>query len=138
MGADVRMFPNLVAAFLSFLCLFIAAKLGWRVAFALVDVGNLSTVLLPAGWIDTAFVAAAGSMLFLVIGLIIQLWQHHRKFDDRWPMVLAFPTAWALFLPEALVGGSSLVFWLLVEGTAVALVFCIHWRVLSAVREAMD
>lgn len=136
-GADVPMVPNLVATFVSFLCVFAAPTIGWRVVFALVYVGNVSPFLLPTGWIETAFVAAGGSLLFLVIGLIVQLWQHHRPFGNRWPVVLAFPLAWALFLPEALVRGGSVLFWIIV-GTAVALAFSVHWLVLLAAREAMD
>ena len=136
-GADVSMGPNLVATFVSFLCLIVAPTIGWRVVFALVYVGNVAPFLIPTGWIETATVAAGGSLLFLVIGLIVQVWQHHRPFANRWPIVLAFPTAWALFLPEALVGGGSMLFWIIV-GTAVALVFSVHWLVLLAAREAMD
>src|SRR5262245_13981123 len=69
-GADIPMVPNLVATFVSFLCLIVAPTIGWRVVFALVYVGNVSTFLLPTGWIETAFVAIGCSLLFLVIGLI--------------------------------------------------------------------
>jgi hypothetical protein len=137
MGADVSMAPNLVATFVSFLCLIVAPTIGWRIFFALVNVGNVAPFLIPSGWIETATVAAGGSLLFLVIGLIVQVWQYHRPFADRWPIALAFPTAWALFLPEALAGSGSVLFWIIV-GAAVALVFSVHWLVLLAAQEAMD
>jgi hypothetical protein len=137
MGAFVPIGPNLIATFVSFLCLFAAPTIGWRVVFALVYVGELSTFLLPAGWIETAFVAIGGSLLFLVIGLILQLWQYHRPFADRWPVLLAFPTAWVLFLPEALITGGSVLFWMIVS-SAVALVFSAHWLTFLGAREAVD
>jgi hypothetical protein len=136
-GADVPVAPNVVATFVSFLFVFVAPTIGWRVVFALIDVGELSTFLLPTGWIETAIVAVGGSLLFLVLGLILQLWQHYRPFADRWPIALAFPVAWALFLPEALVGGGSVLFWILV-GTGVALAFSAHWLTFLGARETMD
>jgi hypothetical protein len=52
-------------------------------------------------------------------------------------MILSFPVVWALVLPEALVRGGSLGFWMSVS-TAIAIAFCIHWQALLIAREMVD
>ena len=50
----------------------------------------------------TLVVALGAALLFLVIGMVLQFWQHHKPFASWWPVVLAFPVTWGLLLPEVL------------------------------------
>ena len=78
-----------------------------------------------------------GSLLFLVIGTVLQAWQHHRPFPSRWPVILAFPIACVLLLPEC-PAARGLVFSGAVVGTVIALAFIVHWVAVRLLREAMD
>ena len=60
----------------------------------------------------TMLVAFGTAMLFLVIGMILQFWQHHKPFASWWPVALAFPVVWGLLLPELLVRGGSVRYWI--------------------------
>src|SRR5262249_34391304 len=106
--------PNLIATLVSLVLLLVAPLVYWEVVFVWVDaadVGQVGPIFLPAGLVDTVKLALAGSVLFLVLGVILQLGQLHRPFANGWPVVLAFPVAWILLLPEALLRGGSLLFW---------------------------
>jgi hypothetical protein len=82
-------------------------------------------------------VALGSALLFLVIGMIFQFWQHHKPFASWWPVALACPLTWGLLLPEALIRGGSLQFWMLL-GVVIALAFTVHWLAFWIAREAME
>ncbi len=133
--------PNLLATVASFGVMVVIPWVGLWVIDWIMDRYDV------LDWLDPAFlafiqgisvlVAFEAAMLFLVIGLILQFWQHHKPFPSRWPYALAFPVAWGLLLPEALVRGDS-VRHLLSMGATIALAFCVHWLLLITAREAME
>ena len=94
--------PNLVATLASFGLLVIAPLVFGPFVLALTDDGvdHVSALLLLFVPLSAVVLAVVGSLLFLMIGLILQLWQRHQHFASGWPVVLAFPIAWALLLPE--------------------------------------
>jgi hypothetical protein len=128
---------NVIATIISFVVLMIAPTLCLQLLFDLIDAQEIGPVLMPATLIEALLVAMGGSLLFLIIAVVLQLWQRHKRFASWWPMALAFPTAWALILPEPLVRGGSVRFWI-IAATLLATAFCLHWLALLAAREAMD
>ena len=69
--------------------------------------------------------------------MILQFWQHHRPFPTWWPVALAFPVSWALLMPDAIIRGDSLHYWLF-AGAATATAFSVQWLALVIAREAME
>jgi hypothetical protein len=131
---------NFMAAIVSFFCLVIGPWACVETLASLIDLGEVGDWMiqvLPTGLNETFRVAAGGSLLFLVVGWILQVWQHHRPFATGWPIVLAFPVTWALLLPETLVRGGPVLAWILMGG-GIAVAFSIHWLALVTVREVMD
>jgi hypothetical protein len=133
--------PNLLSAVVGFVCLMAAP---WVCQHIVEDVweeaiGNdpIAALFIMPSLEEALVIAAAGSLLFLVIGAVLQVWQDHRPFSSRWPVVLAFPIAWGLFVPEALLRGGSFLSGALI-GTAIAVAFSIQWASLVWLREAMD
>jgi hypothetical protein len=131
--------PNLIATAVSFFFLLIAPTVVSYVLYELLDPGEgqVGPFLLPMTLIEGVVVAFGGAVLLLVIGLILQFWQHLRPFSSWWPIILVLPIVWALVLPEVLVRGGSLLSWL-IFGTALAGAFAVHWVALVAAREAID
>jgi hypothetical protein len=141
-GKAVWILPNAVAAMVSFLFLMIAQPTASVVLGAFVDVVQLtndfsSLIFVPVSLLETIFYSVAAALLFMVIGVTLQIWEYHRPFDSRWPVALAFPVAWALLLPEVLVRGGSLLWWILV-GIGIGLAFSVHWIAVLVAREAID
>jgi hypothetical protein len=138
-GERISFGPNLVATLASFGFLLIAPLVSCPILYVLLDDGDGQVPpFLPLMVMAAALVlAVGGSLLFLVIGLILQLWQRHRPFANWWPVVLAIPIAWAFLLPETLTRGGSVRFWLIL-GTAIAMAFWVHWLALVRARAAMD
>jgi hypothetical protein len=136
-GDGVSIGPNLIATLVSFVFLMIAPMVFWEIIFTLVDSDAVDPRVIPNGLVETAGFAIGGSLLFLVIGVILQLWQDYQKIGSRWPVVLAFPVTAILLLPEAWARGDSVAFWIMV-GVAVALAFSFHWLALVLASEALD
>jgi hypothetical protein len=131
--------PNLIAMLASFVFLLIAPLVSFPILYGLLGNGyHQVPPFLPLMVLAAAVVVAVGgSLLFLVVGLILQLWQRHQPFANWWPVVLAIPTAWALLLPQTLARGGSVRFWLIL-GTGIAVAFSVHWLALVGAREAID
>jgi hypothetical protein len=140
-GTAVRIGPNLLAAIVSFLFVLIGSQICLlliNVIFGTdVPVDEIGLLYSMSNLLMAIAVAFAGSLLFLLLGLTVQLWESHRPFAPWWPVVVAFPAAWAIFLPEQLVRGGSAMYWMIVS-TAIALAFAVHWLALVAAREAME
>jgi hypothetical protein len=98
---------------------------------------RVAGLFILANFEETLVIAVVGALLFLVIGAILQVWQYHRPFPSRWPVFLAFPIAWGLLVPEALLRGGSLLSGAVV-GSAIALAFATQWASLVYLREALD
>jgi hypothetical protein len=133
--------PNLLATLGSFIALLAAPWIClhtleglWEDAIGEDPVATLFVLANPA---ETLFIAAAGGVFFLVIGVILQVWWHHWPFPSRRAIVLAFVIAGCLIVPESLLRGGSLVSGLVVA-SAVALAFTVHWEILTRLSEAMD
>ena len=137
----VPIVPNVFATFASFIALLAAPWIGQQILMGLWEdaIGEdpVATLFVLANLEETFIIAAVGAAFFLVVGVILQAWWHHRPFSLRWPIVLAFPIAVGLIVPESLLRGGSLISGAVV-GLAVALVFAVHWRVLVHLNEAMD
>jgi len=133
--------PNLIATFVSFGSMMIVPWLALRVIDSLISHAVIDDVdpglLVVFAMSGTLVFALGAALLFLVIGMILQFGQHHKPFASWWPFVLALPVTWALLLPEVLVHGDSVRYWMLV-GVAIALAFCVHWLALVITREAME
>ncbi len=137
-GDVIPIAPNLIATIVSFGFM---AVVPWVVPWvmdrivgedtALDDVGPGFLMIVTA---VTMLVAFGFAILFLVIGMIIQFWQHHKPFPSWWPVALAFPVAWGLILPEKLIRGGPASYWLML-GAAIAVAFSVHWLVLGDVRD---
>jgi hypothetical protein len=86
----------------------------------------------------TTFVAAGfGALFFLVIGIILQAWQYRRPFPSGRPILLAFPIAWGLIVPEVLLRGGSLLPSIVVT-SAIAVAFGIHWTVVVVLSDTLS
>jgi hypothetical protein len=133
--------PNLFATFASFVALLAAPWISQQILLGLWDdaIGEdpVATLFVLANLEESFLIAAAGAAFFLVVGVILQAWWHQRPYSVRWPVVLAFPIALGLIVPESLMRGGSLISGVVV-GLAVALVFVVHWRVLVHLSETMD
>lgn len=133
--------PNVLAALVGFVglmcapwvCLHILSSV-WEDA---IGEDQIASRFMWADFEETLVIAVVGTLVFLVIVAILQVWQYHRPFPSGWPIVLAFPIAWALLVPESLLRGGSLLSGAVV-GSAIALDFGIHWAALVYLREAMD
>jgi hypothetical protein len=132
---------NVFATFASFLVLLAAPWICLQILESLWDdaIGEdpVATLFVLANPEETLIIAAVGAAFFLVIGIILQAWWYHRPFSLQWPIILAFPIALGLIVPESLLRGGSLVTGTIV-GVAVALAFTVHWRVLMHLSEALD
>ena len=133
--------PNLIALIVGFTCLMAAPTVCLHTLESLWDYAivedPVGSFLVLASWDQFLVHSAAGALLFLVIGLILQAWQHRRPFASRWPAVLAFPIAWGLIAPETALRGGTLLSGAVVA-TTVALVFAVQWGSLVLLRETMD
>jgi hypothetical protein len=133
--------PNLLATIASFGFMVVVPWVGLWVTDWIMDRYDVFDELDPAylAFIQgiSLFVAFEAALLFLVIGMIFQFCLHHKPFPSWWPCAMAFPVAWGLLLPEALVRGDS-VRYLLMVGATIALAFCVHWLSLMTAREAME
>jgi hypothetical protein len=133
--------PNLIALIVGFTCLMAAPTVCLHALESLWDYAivedPVGSVLVLASWDQFLVHSVAGALLFLLIGLILQAWQHRRPFASRWPAVLAFPIAWGLIVPETVLRGGTLLSGAVVA-TAVALVFAVQWGSLVLLRETMD
>jgi hypothetical protein len=136
--------PNLIALIMGFTCLMAAPTVCLHTLEAVWDDAIVEIVQEPVGnylvlasWDQFLLYSAAGAILFLVIGLILQALQHRRPFASRWPTLLAFPIAWGLIVPETVLRGGTLLSGAIVA-TAVALAFAVQWGSLVILRETMD
>jgi hypothetical protein len=133
--------PNLIALTVGFACLTAAPTVCLHTLEVLWEdaIGDdqVASFFVMASWEQTLAFASAGAPLFLVIGLILQAWQHRRQFGSRWPALLAFPIAWGLIMPETVLRGGTLLSGAVVA-SAVALVFALQWGSLVLLRETMD
>jgi hypothetical protein len=128
---------NVIATFVSLVILVIVSWAGLEVLFLFVDVTEIGRLPIAATPVEAVLAAAGGALAFLIVGIILQLWQRHHQFASWWPMILAFPVCWVLLLPEPLVHGGSIRCWMIVA-TGLAATFCIHWLVVLAAWEALD
>jgi hypothetical protein len=140
-GDVIPLLPNLVATVSTFLFTMI---LPWACYWLISSVigeeglaGDLAAVFMTSSLLEEAGIALGIALILLVIGMVLQFWQHHRPFANAWPITAAFPVIWLLLLPEFLLRQSALLSWA-VFGTALPLVFCVHWMVLVWSREALD
>ena len=137
----VPIVPNLLATLAGFIALLAAPWICLQIHQAILedaivdDQGAGMFVMLDLG--ESVIIAAGGSVLFLVVGIILQVWQYHRPFSSGWPVVLAFPIALGLLLPEALLRGGRYLTGAIV-GAAIAVAFGLHWVSLVILREEMD
>jgi hypothetical protein len=140
-GDVIPVVPNLVATITSFLFMMVLPwACYWGTAFVIGEeglMGDLAAMFMTATLLEDAELALGIAFLFLVIGMILQFWQHQKPFADRWPVALAFPAFWVLILPEFLVRQSPVFVWILL-GTAIPLAFSVHWLAFVSVREAME
>ena len=140
-GDVLPIWPNLVATFVGFLCLLATPWICLRVLATVwadaIGEDRVAGLFILATFEETLVIAAVGALLFLVIGAILQGWQYQRPFSSRWPVYLALPIAWGVFVPEALMRGGSLLAGAVV-GSMLALSFGAQWATLVYVREAMD
>ncbi|MGP0062316.1 MAG: hypothetical protein ACLQGP_01775 [Isosphaeraceae bacterium] len=141
-SGDVLPFaPNLIATIVSFGFVLVVPWLVLLVSDWIHDRYDLLDDVDPEFFAFLAgidiLVALGVSLLFLVIGMILQFWQHQKPFASWWPFVLACPVVWGLLLPEAWVRGDSVKYWMLV-GVAIAVAFSMHWQALMVAREAME
>jgi hypothetical protein len=133
--------PNLFATMAGFLVLLVAPwiclnilEFMWEDALNEDQIANL---LILASFEDSIVIAVIGALLFLVIGIILQAWQHHRPFRSRWAIVLAFPIICILIVPEALMRGGTLLSGTVVA-SAIAVAFSLHWAIVVIMSEAMS
>jgi hypothetical protein len=133
--------PNLLATVAGFLALMAAPWICLQVHLLLLEdaIGEdrIASIFALASPEETCIIAGVGSLLFLVIGMIVQAWQYHRPFASRWPVLLAFPIALGLLMPEAMVRGGSMLSGAIV-GVVVAVAFGVQWVSLVVLREEMD
>jgi hypothetical protein len=137
----VPIVPNLFATFAGFLALMVAPWVCLHIHEMILEDAivedRFAGLFIEATLEQTAVIAVVGSFLFLVIGIILQAWQHHRPFPSAWPVVLAFPIAVGLLMPETLLrGGTALTG--VVVGVAIAAAFGVHWVALVLLREELD
>ncbi len=140
-GDVFPLLPNLTAAIVGFVSLMLAP---WVCLHILTGVwedaiwdDQIAGRFVVADLEETLIIAVGGAFLFFVIGAIVQVWQHHRPFPSRWPVFLAFPIAWVLLVPEALLRGGSLLSGAVV-GSAIAAAFGIQWATFVYLRDAME
>jgi hypothetical protein len=137
----VPIVPNLLATFAGFLALMIAPWICLQIHLAIledaIEDDRVAALFVLASLEETAVIAVLGSLLFLVVGIILQAWQYHRPFPSRWPALLAFPIAMGLLMPEALLRGGSAVSGAVI-GAALAVAFGVHWVSVVILREEMD
>ena len=93
--------------------------------------------VLPMALLEMVFTAFGIAILFLVIGIALQVWQYRRGFSSWRPLVLAFPIVGLLLVPEALARGGTVRGWA-VLGMAIALAFWVHWLAVLAASELTD
>ena len=124
-------FAFLMAA--PWICLEIQAKF-WEDT---IDEDPIANRFLATSVEESLVIAVVGSLLFLVIGVILQAWQSHRPFPSRWPLIFACPIAWVLLVPDALLRGGSVLSGVIV-GTVAALAFGVYWVTLVYLRETME
>lgn len=133
--------PNLLAALASFIALLCAPWVALNLLHAVrqqdVAMDRVASLFLLADLRDLLLNAAAGALAFLLIGVVLQVWQSHRPFPAWWPVLLAFAVAWGLLVPESLLQGGSVVSGAVVA-SALALAFAMHWVVLIVLCDAMD
>lgn len=133
--------PNLYATLASFIVLLV---LPWPCLYILLAVwaeviadDPVAGFLILANPLDSLVHAAVGAVLFLIIAAVLQTWNHHRPFPSRIPVLLAFPVAWGLIVPESLANGGSFLSGIIL-GSAIALAFGVHWGALRFLNEAID
>ena len=137
----VPILPNLIATAMGFLVLMATPWACLEIQeWALQDeiVSDKAAIWLAGmTWGDNAVLALIGALLFLAIGTILQAWEHHRPFQSRWPVWLAFPTVVGTIVAETLVRGGT-VFSGGILGLTVAVAFVIHWLIVIGLREELD
>jgi hypothetical protein len=140
-GDGFPLAPNFLSTIVGFVCLMAAPWVCLHIVEAAWEeaIGNdpIAALFIMPSLEEALVIAAVGTLLFLVIGAVLQVWQYHRPFPSRWPVFLAFPIAWGLFVPEALLRGGSLLTGALI-GSAIAVAFSFQWATLVWLREAMD
>jgi hypothetical protein len=140
-GDVIPVVPNLVATMSSFLFMLVLPwACYWVTGLVLGEeglAGDLAAMFMTATLVEDAEIALGTAFLFLVIGLILEFWQHQKPFGDWWPVAMAFPVFWVLLLPEVLVRQSSLFTWILL-GTTIPLAFSVHWLAFVTAREAVE
>jgi hypothetical protein len=133
--------PNLFATLASFVALLVAPRICLHILDGLwedaIGEDHVAMLFVLANLEETLVIAAVGALLFLVIGIVLQVWWHHRPFALRAPIWLAFPIAWGMIMPESLLRGGSLVSGALI-GSAVALVFAVHWEMLVFLSDSLE
>ena len=133
--------PNLLATFVGFLALmaapWICLHIHQMILEDAIEEDRFAGLFVEATLEQTAVIAVVGAFLFLVIGIILQAWQHHRPFPSAWPVVLAFPIAVGLLMPETLLRGGTALTGAVVGG-AIAVAFGVHWLALIFLREELD
>lgn len=140
-GDVVPIGPNLWATVATFAFLVAAPSICLRALEAIwedaIGEDGVASLFVLANPEEILINAAAGALLLLLIGAILQVWQHQRPFPARWPLLLALPIAWGLIIPEALWRGGTVVSGSIV-GAALALAFIIQWGIIVLLDELMD
>ncbi len=137
----IPLVPNLVGTGAGFLVLLVApwicSKILERILGDDVVQDKVSIMLIVMSLEENAFIALVGSLLFLAVGMILQVWDHRHPFHLRWAIWLAYPIAIGLVVAETLLrGGTTLSGAIL--GVAIASAFAVQWITVVALREEMD
>jgi hypothetical protein len=137
LGEPVSIAANVVAAIVSFLVLIAAPTILLELMPIPDDIAVVFGQVLPMALLEMVFTAFGIAILFLVIGIALQVWQYRRGFSSWRPLVLAFPIVGLLLVPEALARGGTVRGWA-VLGMAIALAFWVHWLAVLAASELTD
>ena len=133
--------PTLAATIVGFLCLLAGPWICLHVLATIwedaIGEDRVAGLFILATFEETLVIAVVGALLFSVVDVILQAWQHQRLFPSHRPVVLAFPIALGLLVPEALMRGGSLLAGVVV-GSTLALSFSAQWATLVCLRESMD
>jgi hypothetical protein len=136
-GEPVSIAANLVAAFLSFLFLVLAPTILLNFVPLPEELAAVFVQIVPLALSERAAAALGVALLFLVLGIGFQVWRYRRGLASWWPLVLAFPVAGVLVVPDALSLAEPIWVWAMM-GMAIALAFCVHWLFVLAADELMD
>jgi hypothetical protein len=128
---------NVIAAIGSFIFLIAAPTILFEFVPLPDEYATVVFETLPLTLPDRTIAALGVALLFLVIGIGFQLWQCRKGLSSWWPLVLAFPIAGILLVPDAVARGGSVWGWAML-GVAMAMAFCVHWLFVLTTVELLD